>query len=155
MKQVNKLIPHALTAIRESGLLLKDKLSMLKEYDGYAASFAPSVITAGLNATLSFYSDKHKAKDGEVSKPRRHHLLQLLLVIYGKKYEIEASELVKIDLLEKAVAFTLAKDTLAERQLKRDLIEMATALKLAMRNFRQEEDANDTTEHITPKTPAT
>lgn len=132
MHTINKIIPEALKALRDTsnGLLLPDGKSILKEYDGYVASFAPSVITAGLIATLSFYADAHK-DDGENKAPRRSHVLSVIEKIYA----VHTGR--TITLLEYAI------DHKNDRQLRRDLIHIATALKLAMRNFRQAKDKND------------
>lgn len=130
-------------ALNASGLILPGRKSILKEYDGYVASFAPSIITAGLKATLSFYTDRHKFKDKEAPMPdyskkhdhppRRVHILNVLHQIYQSvDGKIEGP-----DLLEIALATTPAQ----ERQLKKDLIDCAIALKLVMRNFTQVEAA--------------
>jgi CRISPR/Cas system CMR-associated protein Cmr5 small subunit len=142
MNKINHLLPTAMSALKDSGLLFNEKTCILKEYDGYVASFAPSVITAGLKATLSFYTDRHKIKDAKdyepdftikAVEPRRVHILNILLNIYQKKF----GRLAGNDLL------TIALDTNAndERQLRMDLIDCAIALKLVMRNFKQEENA--------------
>jgi CRISPR type III-B/RAMP module-associated protein Cmr5 len=137
MKAINKLLPTAMEQLVASGLIYGGN-SILKEYDGYVASFAPSVITAGLKATLSFYTDKHKFKNGEADmpdyavnrshSPRRYHILHVLYGIYCAKNSIETNS----DLL------TLALDPATdERKLKADLMECAITLKLVMRNFKQ------------------
>lgn len=142
MNKINQLLPTAMSALKDSGLLFNEKTCILKEYDGYVASFAPSVITAGLKATLSFYTDRHKIKDAKDYKPdftkkavepRRVHILNILLKIYQEKYGRLAGD----DLL------TIALDTKVndERQLRKDLMDCAIALKLVMRNFKQEEKA--------------
>ncbi|HRK83357.1 MAG TPA: type III-B CRISPR module-associated protein Cmr5 [Saprospiraceae bacterium] len=142
MNKINQLLPTAMSALKDSGLLFNEKTCILKEYDGYVASFAPSVITAGLKATLSFYTDRHKIKDAKdykpdftnkATEPRRVHILNILLKIYQEKY----GRLAGGDLL------TIALDTNAndERQLRKDLMDCAIALKLVMRNFKQEEKA--------------
>lgn len=145
MKKINELLPIAMTGLRQSGLVLSGGRSILKEYDGYVASFAPSVITAGLKATLSFYTDRHKIKNGEPEtpdfvahprlSPRRVHVLNLLYTIY----QSVPGRLPGGDLLEMALATTPAQ----ERQLKKDLMNCAIALKLAMRNFEQVPTAPD------------
>lgn len=140
MNKINQLLPTAMSALKDSGLLFNEKTCILKEYDGYVASFAPSVITAGLKATLSFYTDRHKIRDAKdykpdftdkAAEPRRVHILNILLKIYQEKYGRLAGD----DLL------TIALDTNAndERQLRKDLMDCAIALKLVMRNFKQEE----------------
>lgn len=141
MKRINDLLEPAMNALKNSGLLFNEKKSILKEYDGYVASFAPSVITAGLKATLSFYTDRHKIKDDKEHKPdfaikavdpRRVHILNVLLEIYKKNPGALAGD----DLL----AIALQANANDERQLRNDLIDCAIALKLVMRNFKQEEE---------------
>jgi CRISPR/Cas system CMR-associated protein Cmr5 small subunit len=148
MKRIDELLKTAMPVLRGSGktkLIFKkgEKDCILKEYDGYVASFAPSIITAGLKATLSFYTDRHKIKDPADEhpdfskntdvkpKPRRVHVLNLLQDIYKEKF----ARLAANDLLEMA----LAANATDERQLKKDLMDCAVALKLVMRNFKQVE----------------
>lgn len=150
MNRIDKLLPNAMKALEDSGLIyklckiegekIKEQDCILKEYDGYVASFAPSVITAGLKATLSFYTDKHKFGKNESempdytkntkSPPRRFHILKVLHNIY----ESINGHLQGDDLL------AIALDTSNEShmpQLKRDLVDCSIALKLVMRNFKQ------------------
>ena len=124
MKRINELLPKAMDALKHSGLLLDNETSILKEYDGYVASFAPSVITAGLKATLSFYTDNHKDKS-----PKRSDILKVLHTTYQSK----SGHLSGNDLL--AIALDINDND--ERQLKKDLIDCSVALKLVMRNFKQ------------------
>lgn len=126
MKRINQLLPKAMEALTGSSLLLENKTSMLKEYDGYAAAFAPSVITAGLRATLSFYTDKHKESD---NTPRRHQVLEVLCTIYQSM----PGHLTGKSLLDIA----LETNQSDERRLRQDLIDCSIALKLVMRNFKQ------------------
>lgn len=138
MKRINDLLPHAMKALENSGLLFSDK-SILKEYDGYVASFPPSVITAGLRATLSFYSDKHKEKEKSVpsNTPRRNHILKILYQIYrANGGTLQGAQ---EDLL--AIALHESRSTAELHQLKKDLTDAAVALKLVMRNFKQVEKA--------------
>ena len=138
MKRINELLPAAMQALKDSDLLQDEQTSIPKEYDGYVASFAPSVITAGLKATLSFYTDNHK------SSPKRVRILNLLHTIYKK----ECAHLSGKNLLE------IALDTNAtdERQFKNDLINCAVALKLVMRNFKQvESETSMDTQNQNPK----
>lgn len=128
MKRVNELLPTAMEALKNSSLILPDGKSILKEYDGYVASFAPSVITAGLKATLSFYTDKHK------TPPKRILVLNVLQSIYEKK----CGRLSGKDLLD--FALDQARTEAEMHQLKKDLIDCAIALKLVMRNFKQVEE---------------
>ena len=131
MKRINNILPHAMKALKDSGLIFPDQKSILKEYDGYVASFSPSVRTAGLRATLSFYSDKHK--DRNDNKPKRNHILNCLLVVY-QKMDTEGGILPGSDLLDIALNTT---NEAKLRQLKKDLTDCAIALKLVLRNFEQ------------------
>lgn len=139
MKRINQLLPTAMKVLKASGLILPDGKSILKEYDGYVASFAPSVITAGLKATLSFYTDRHKFKDKEAEMPnyaqkhdhppRRFHILKVLHTMYQSiEGKMEGDNLLDL---------ALETSTAQEGQLKKDLTECAIALKLVMRNFTQ------------------
>lgn len=123
MKNINVLLPKAMDALKSSDLLKKEGTAIPKEYDGYVASFAPSIITAGLKATLSFYTDKHK------SAPKRVKVLTVIQTIY----QTLPTKLDDKDLLDLALGLN-AND---ERQLRKDLIDCAIALKLVMRNFEQ------------------
>jgi len=127
MKRINKILPHAMEALNASGLIIGGT-SILKEYDGYVASFAPSVITAGLKATLSFYTDNHKERS-----PKRGDILKVLLTIYQQLDTPIAGN----DLLGIALARNRTEGEI--RQLKRDLMDCSIALKLCLRNFKQVE----------------
>lgn len=129
MKRINDLLPKAMSVLRSSNLLLEDGKSMLKEYDGYVAAFAPSVITAGLKATLSFYTDVHKDRSDGVT--RRNHVLKVMFDIYNTiDNHLTGSSLLDIALNEQY-------DNTKQRALKKDLIDISIALKLVMRNFEQ------------------
>lgn len=140
MKNIEKLLPAAIQVATDN-LARTDRKSVSKEYDGYVASFAPSLITAGLLPTLSFYSDRHKISDEKKDadpanrdkrEPRRIHVLEALLAIL-KAANLSVST--KNDLLDYALA---SKDQAADqRQLRKDLTEVSIALKLALRNFKQ------------------
>lgn len=129
MKKINDLLPTAMGALRNCELVLADGKSILKEYDGYVASFAPSVITAGLKATLSFYTDRHK------SSPKRVLVLNVLQTIYEEKFGSLHSK----DLL--SYALDQGRTEAELRAMKKGLIDCAIALKLVMRNFEQVETA--------------
>jgi len=136
MKNIEKLLPAAMNVATDN-LARTDRKSVSKEYDGYVASFAPSLITAGLLPTLSFYSDRHKISDDkndadrEKREPRRIHVLNALLDILKKVNLIGATD----DLLDHALAH---KDHAhSQRQLRKSLTDASIALKLALRNFKQ------------------
>ncbi|MFN8304383.1 MAG: type III-B CRISPR module-associated protein Cmr5 [Saprospiraceae bacterium] len=127
MKRINNLLNAAMTALQNSNPRIVNDKSMLKEYDGYAAAFAPSVITAGLRATLSFYTDVHKGENNDT--PRRNHVLKVLYDIYQSM----PGHLTGESLLDIA----LETNQSDERRLRQDLIDCSIALKLVMRNFKQ------------------
>ena len=143
MKRINDLLPHAMKALKDSGLVLQGN-RILEEYDGYVASFPPSVITAGLRATLSFYSDKHKESNDPGAQPRRNHILKILHQIYRSgSGALQGEDLLTIALSENRTGTELG-------QLKKDLTDAAIALKLVMRNFNQvDKTALTTTDHET------
>jgi CRISPR/Cas system CMR-associated protein Cmr5 small subunit len=150
MKRIEKLLPLALQAIRKE-LVKSDGLSVREEYDGYVASFAPSVRTANLLPTLSFYTDIHKVEEKSENKghdgrdPRRCHVTAAMYRIIKKEIEQE----VKLDdllyyALEKTYGSDLrntpafpAHSKRPPEDLRQEIMDAAIALKLALRNFKQ------------------
>lgn len=143
MKRINKLLPNAMSAFMESGLIKNN--SILKEYDGYVAAFGPSVLTAGLRVTLAFYTDD--GRESRKNKPRRIDILNVLQKIYEKKNGLSENE-------EGLLMMSLNAGDTELRQMKSDLIDCATALKLVMRNFKQVEKLPNGENSETDQTPA-
>ena len=134
-KQVEKYISSALEAV--TTLLAQpdksgDKTIVFEEYDGYAASFGASIITAGLLPTVSFYTNVHKKekkKEDEEKKPRRYKMLTALShILRSNGYNIETGETALLDYINTDQRRT-------NKRLKSDIVAYSIALKLALRNF--------------------
>ncbi len=77
-EKINKLIPVAMQAIKDSGMANGDRVP--KEFKGYIASMGASIIQAGLLATLAFYAND------EGKKANSSYLLKAIYqVINGEK----------------------------------------------------------------------
>lgn len=129
MRKIDQKVAIALQVVHDHLAQPDDRSTVLKEYDGYAASFAPSVRTAGLIATLSFYTDIHKEERGHT---RRFHILQALYRILHPQH---TDQVAGDALLNHAIG--IKNDARALRRLKQELTDSAVALKLALRNFHQ------------------
>lgn len=154
-KKINEEIPKAFKAIalflsNEAG---EQPKTVPKEYDGYAASFTASIVTAGLLPTLAFYTDIHKM-DREENKERvavrRYKLTQALQYILDDSSTEVAGNALLMRVLtavygetvnnpEIEIDFSTA-DQNQERALKKEIMDAAIALKLALRNFQQIEN---------------
>jgi CRISPR/Cas system CMR-associated protein Cmr5 small subunit len=142
MKRNNQLLPDAMEALINSGLI-KDN-TILKEYDGYVAAFGPSVLTAGLRVTLAFYTDG--GRESRKDKTQRIQVLNVLQKIYEKKNGLSEHT-------EGLLKMSLEADEDQLRRMKSDLIDCATALKLVMRNFKQVEKLKKNEKSETDQTP--
>ncbi len=143
-KQVEKFIPAALQAVRDV-LAQPDidgrKTIVFEEYDGYAASFGASVVTAGLLPTVSFYTNVHKKEkkeEDEVKKPRRYKMLKALAAILRDNgfTQLTNDETALLD-------FINTETNRADRALKADIVAASIALKLALRNFQHIKSGSD------------
>lgn len=126
-KQVEKLIPFALAAVRAKLLAPNETNKVYEEYDGYAASFGASVVTAGLLPTVSFYTNVHKK---DPAKPRRYKMLMALAEILRSngRTAIGTGDTALLDFLD-------AGQNPTDKTLKAEIIAASIALKLALRNF--------------------
>lgn len=126
-KQVEKLITFALAAVRDKLLVPGKPSQVYEEYDGYAASFGASVVTAGLLPTVSFYTNVHKK---DPVKPRRYKMLMALADILRSngRTAIGTGDTALLDFLE-------AGQNRTDKTLKAEIIAASIALKLALRNF--------------------
>ena len=71
-RNLEKLTPICMSVIEELSHTnekdMKKNAGLKKEFNGYFASFGPSVIMAGLNQTVAFYADtSKKSKQGYVN----------------------------------------------------------------------------------------
>lgn len=77
-EKINKLIPVAMQAIKDSGMFEEDRVP--KEFKGYISSMGASIIQAGLLATLAFYAND------EGKKAKSSYLLKAIYqVVKGEK----------------------------------------------------------------------
>lgn len=89
-----------------------------KKFNGYFASFGPSVLMAGLYQTIYFYEDKAKC------------INEIVLEVLQKMGWIEEDTIKLID---------IAKRDNQDLLLKNRILEVITACKLAIRTFELEE----------------
>lgn len=132
-KQVERYIPAALEAVRAQLTCDEAKTRVFEEYDGYAASFGASVVTAGLLPTVSFYTNVHKKEkkpEDELKKPRRYKMLLALAEVLRKngRSEIGTDETALLDFINR-------EQNRADRVIKSEILAASIALKLALRNF--------------------
>ncbi len=144
-KQINNLIPIAISAIKANMADPKDSYIVAKEAKGDVSSFAAGLVQSGLFPTLTFFSEtsKNDKKDGNTNK-RRHKMLAALLCILQEggtlKDELKKITPAKNDLLHYALEYCTDKKTntislLHETALMRDLNNAIIALKMALRIF--------------------
>ena len=135
-KQIEKYIPAALESVREIIQVDRNgnKTIVYEEYDGYAASFGASVVTAGLLPTVSFYTNVHKKEKkeaDEVKKPRRYKMLMALSYILRQNGHktIGANDTALLD-------YVNTDENRSNKALKSEILSASIALKLALRNFK-------------------
>ena len=129
-KELEKLIPHALEAVRHHLSVDENKTLVYDVYDGYAASLGAAIITSGLKPAIVFYTDVHKKKkkpEDEMTSARRYKLLQALA------YTLRTSGVVSgINDTESAVLMYVIGDP---PHAQKHILTASVALKLALRNF--------------------
>ncbi len=63
-KTIEELLPLAILSINDNKVYMQnEEEEIMNKYNGYLASFGPSVIMAGLKQTVLFYADNKKAQD--------------------------------------------------------------------------------------------
>lgn len=67
-KNLEKLIPFALEVIENHKKKMSKDGKIKSEFNGYFASYGPSVLMAGLKQTVMFYDDKDKEDKKLVNK---------------------------------------------------------------------------------------
>ncbi len=67
-KNLEKLIPITLNIIEKYKNEMSKEGKIKSEFNGYFASFGPSVLMAGLNQTVMFFDDKDKKDKRLVNK---------------------------------------------------------------------------------------
>ena len=108
-KYIDKLIPEAINKLSE----LENNGSIDKVYQGYLASFGPTVIASGLIRTVAIYADKSD------SNKKRRNLTKLMF------------ELIDLDLDE----FVKDEKSNTNYVLKNKILEANIACKLSIRTF--------------------
>jgi CRISPR/Cas system CMR-associated protein Cmr5 small subunit len=120
-RTIENLLPYAVDAIIQHKSRMEKNDQIERKYNGYLASFGPSVITAGLHQTVLFYSDKKKANDqGVINK-----------IIFDVLKRMEWDER-KTSLADYVVHATDPKK-------KRKILDIVIACKIALRTFAIEE----------------
>jgi CRISPR-associated protein Cmr5 len=98
-KNIDKLIPKAIEHIEQN--LLRDG-SVKKVYQGYLASFGPTVISSGLTQALAFYS-----ADSEKNK-----VIDMMFAILNERLDLQNTNYndyaIKNKILEANIACKLA-----------------------------------------------
>ena len=122
-RHIETLIPLAMEAIEKS--LRKQDGRIPKVYDGYIAAFGPSVITAGLLQTATFY-------DGDKKKKK---ITDLFMRLLGETQEVRANETLS--------GFLKRKNRSDLKRLKKKILDIAVACKLAVRTFEFDESEGD------------
>ena len=156
-REVEKMLPNALRAVRTYLLQDEAKLIAYKEYDGYAANLGASIRQSGLLPALSFFTDVHKIKKNETS-PRRNYLLAAILLTLGEEAIPADKEERGRELLRRVLTAGYGADIFKEENLnpaitvdnptnsealntwKKRILEATVALKLALRTFAHSTD---------------
>lgn len=133
-KRIEKMIPKAMEILNNREVkIVEDRDSekvIPSKFDGYIASYGPSIIQAGLLPTITFYSAKER-KD-------RNKINDLILFTLKKSGLVSDSE-ERLDEMAKSNDSDSAKKT-KTRNL---ILEAVTACKLAMKTFKKvKEDAS-------------
>lgn len=116
-KNIDQLIPQAIEKLHE---LKKKDGSIDKKYQGYLASFGPTVISSGLLQTVMFYS----------SDKEKNRVIELM-------YSLIKSE-IKTD--KKSMQEMLNENTnFKNYSIKNKILEANIALKLSIRTFELKE----------------
>jgi len=114
-KKIDLLIPDAIKALEE--LREKDG-SINKVYQGYLASFGPTVISSGIVKTVTFYIDESS------SNKKRKDVTNIMFSLIG----------------ENPKEFVQNKENSTNYALKNKILEANIACKLAIRTFELKEE---------------
>ena len=117
-KKINLLIPDAIDALEK---LREEDGSINKVYQGYLASFGPTVISSGMVKTVTIYIDESP------SNKKRKKLTNIMFSLIGE----DPKEFIK------------EKDSSVKYVLKNKILEANIACKLAIRTFVLKEVNND------------
>jgi CRISPR-associated protein Cmr5 len=134
MKNIEKMIPTAITAVEKEVLVPKEAPKEVpKEFNGYISSFGASIIMSGLLPTIVFFSQEGK------SKGDRRSVITALEMIVNKHYpELLTKDQKLIPTLKEMVESNKSTQRLQDK-----LQEAAIALKLAIRIFPKSKTESD------------
>ena len=124
MRTVEKLIPNAISAVKEH--IAPDDI-VKSAYKGYISSLGAGIIQSGLLPTLAMYkgnagSDKKKAETGD--------LLQAILSVI----KTSNNDIIEDDL------FNYALNAVDKNKVKKEIMDASIAIKLAIRTFKLSEE---------------
>ena len=117
-REINELIPQAVKAVKKS-LLVSGKV--LKEYDGYIASFGASIVQSGLRATIIMYSNS------EGGGKNKNNLLEAIYDVVKNQYDWKP--------IEKSLGDFIKEHPEDNFLLKQRIMNASIALKLVVRTF--------------------
>ena len=106
---IDKLIPDAIKELKT----LEKSGKIEKVYNGYLASFGPTVITSGLKKTVTIYADKAS------SNVKRRRVTQIMFDLIGEDMD----------------GYVAQKGNEKDYAFKQRLLEANIACKLAIRTF--------------------
>jgi len=129
-RRIENMIIKAMEILNQDRNEIVNSGKIPSEYNGYIASFGPTVIQSGLVQTLTFYCrNDGKAKD-------RRKILNLICNTLVNAEYLDNDEIEKVSKLS---AYVRSKDETERISLKSLILECAAACKLAMRTFPKEE----------------
>ncbi|KGN96607.1 CRISPR-associated protein [Porphyromonas sp. COT-108 OH2963] len=135
-KVIQNLIPKAMQAIEEVGIVGKDK-KFKKVHEGYINALGPNIVQSGLLPTLIFYN-----------KDERTLWLRALyyMAVGEEKKGIDefSTDIIRLIIGKEGGSIEQLKPKAKEWEYK--ILEYAVALKLALRTFVVEESKKDETE---------
>jgi len=125
-KIIDKYIPTALKAVKETLTRSGSQTEVYEEYKGYTASLGPAIISSGLKPAIVFYTDVHRLNK---STTIRLHVLKAISYILQKeeKWQLGEEHTKLIDYI--------LKHPSKEKEIKSKILAASVALKLALRNF--------------------
>lgn len=126
-RRIEKMIVPAMKILMEEDLgILKDG-KILSKFNGYIASFGPSVVQAGILQTLAFYS----REDGEGKERKKINAL-IRKTLIKSEYLKESRNNSLFDALKDKLN---SSDSSKRTYWKTLVLEASVACKLAMRTF--------------------
>ncbi len=111
-KTIENILPDAISAVEFYRESMEEDGRIKSKYNGYLASFGPSVIMAGLRQTVLFYDNSKKANDHGIINKIIYHTLDLQNWSDGagslKQYVNEYDKLKKKRVLDVVIACKIA-----------------------------------------------